>query len=188
MEEQSLIELLVYGRIAGRAAAEYSTRLAAQQRSPAAVRAAEADVNRLLAADGHQNVRALLRTVRHLMTESAGVVRNGSGTDLDEIEDLMRHIAVHIDIGGFQDLAHAYDLRSAALAARATLECASERRETRGGHHRSDYPSVDPDLSVDRVWSPTTGVRHEPVPSISAHLGELLHDVSADAFRPGHAL
>lgn len=147
-------------------------------------------MNRLLAADGHQDVRSLLRTVRHLMTEYAGVVRDGSGlaaglAGLDEIDDRMRHIGVHIDIGGFRDLAHAYDLRSAVLAARATLECARERRETRGCHNRSDYPGVDPDLSVDLVWSPTTGVRHEPVPS---HLAESTHDVSADAFRPGHAL
>ncbi len=70
---------LVYGRIAGRAAAEYSAGLAVQQRSPAAVRAAETDVSRLLAADGEENVRALLRSVRHLMTEHAGVVRDETG-------------------------------------------------------------------------------------------------------------
>ncbi|MFH9044278.1 FAD-binding protein [Streptomyces sp. NPDC017966] len=168
--ELSPVEPLLRSRIAGRAAAEYSAELVAQHRSPAAVRAAETDVDRLLAADGHQDVRALLRTVRHLMTECAGVVRDESGlaaglAGLDEIEELMRDIAVHIDIGGFQDLVHAYDLRSAVLAARATLECARERRETRGCHNRSDYPDVDPVLSVDLVWSPTTGVRHEPVPS-----------------------
>ncbi|GGT33443.1 oxidoreductase [Streptomyces chromofuscus] len=186
LEENSLIELLVYGRIAGRAAAEYSAGLTAQHRSPAAVRAAEADVNRLLAADGEQNIRALLRSVRHLMTEFAGVVRDESGlatglTGLDEIEDRMQNAGVHIDIGGFQDLAYAYDLRSAVLAARATLECALERRETRGCHNRSDHPDVDPDLSVNLVWSPTAGVRREPVPPIPTHIAELMHDVSADA-------
>ncbi|MFG2357368.1 FAD-binding protein [Streptomyces sp. NPDC048521] len=186
LEENSLIELLVYGRIAGRAAAEYSARLTAQRRSPAAVRAAEADVTRLLAADGDRSVRALLRSVRRLMTERAGVVRDEAGltaglAELDEIEARMPDVGVHIDIGGFQDLAYAYDLRSAVLAARATLECALERRETRGCHLRSDYPEVDPDLKVNLVWSPTTGVRREPVPPIPTDIAELMHDVSADA-------
>ncbi|KND37310.1 FAD-binding protein [Streptomyces acidiscabies] len=65
----SLTEL---GRIIGRAAAEHSARLTVQQRSPATVRVAEAEVNRLLTAEGDQNLRALHRSVRHLMTEHAG--------------------------------------------------------------------------------------------------------------------
>ncbi|WP_423300125.1 hypothetical protein, partial [Glutamicibacter nicotianae] len=49
-------------------------------------------------------------------------------------------VGIHPDIAGYQDLAHAFDLKSSALAARATLESALERRETRGCHNRSDYP------------------------------------------------
>ncbi|MFD6188908.1 FAD-binding protein [Streptomyces sp. NPDC060275] len=186
LEENALSELLVYGRITGRAAAEYSAALTAQQRSPAAVRAAAAEVNRLLTADGDHNVRTLLRSVRHLMTERAGVVRDEAGLtaglgELDEIEDRVEGVGVHIDIGGFQDLAYAYDLRSAVVAARATLECALERRETRGSHLRSDHPDVDPDLTVNLVWSPATGVRREPVPPIPTDIVELMGDVAADA-------
>ncbi|MBW8699124.1 Fumarate reductase flavoprotein subunit [Streptomyces sp. MBT84] len=186
VEENSLIELLVYGRIAGRTAAEYSAGLSSLRRSPAAVRAAEADVDRLLAADGDQNVRALLRSVRHLMTERAGVVRDETGlsaglVELDEIEARVGAIGVHIDIGGFPDLAYAYELRSAVLAARATLECALERRETRGCHNRSDYPEADSELAVNLVWSPATGVRPEPVPPIPTAIAELMEGISADA-------
>lgn len=181
----SLIELLVSGRLAGRAAVEYSSRLTGQRRSLGAIRAAEAEVNRLLTADGDQNVRALQRSVRHLMTEHAGVVRDESGltaglTGLDEIEARLADLGVHIDISGFQDLAHAFNLKATVLAARATLECALERRETRGSHHRSDYPDPDPDLRVNLVWSPNTGVRREPVPPIPTDIAELMHDVSAD--------
>lgn len=187
--ENSLAGLLARSQIAGRAAAEHSARLTAHHRSPAAVRTAEGDVNRLLAADGDENVRALLRSVRHLMTEYAGVVRDGAGltaglTGLGEIEDRMQRLGVHIDIGGFQDLALAYDLRSAVLAARATLECALERRETRTFHHRSDHPEVVPDQSVTLMWSPTSGVRRERVPFVPPDTAELMHDMSADAFWP----
>ena len=181
LEGNSLIELLVYGRITGQAAAEYSAALTGPRRSPAAIRAAESDVQRLLTADGDQNVRALQRSVRRLMTEHAGVVRDEAGlvaglAALDEIEARMADVGVHVDIGGFQDLAHAYDLRSGVLAARATLECALERRETRGCHHRSDHPGADPDLRVSLVWSPTTGVRREPVPPVPTDIAALLHE------------
>lgn len=131
LEENSLIELLVYGRIAGRAAAEYAARLTVRQHSPAVVRAAESDVSRLLAADGDQNIRALLRSVRHLMTEHAGVVREEAGlaVGLAEIEARTAHAGLHVDIGGFQDLAYAYDLRSVLLAARDTGVCTGARGE-----------------------------------------------------------
>ncbi|MCX5096611.1 FAD-binding protein [Streptomyces sp. NBC_00365] len=185
LEGNSLIELLVYGQIAGRAATEYSAKLTGQQRSLGAIRAARADVNRLLTAEGDQNVRALQRSVRHLMTEHAGVVRDEAGlaaglAKLDEIETRMVDVGVHVDIGGFQDLAYAFNLRSSVLAARATLECALERRETRGCHIRSDYPDLNPDLKVNLVWSPETGVRREPVPPIPTDIAELMHDDSAD--------
>jgi succinate dehydrogenase / fumarate reductase flavoprotein subunit len=181
----SLIELLVYGRLAGQAAAEYSARLSAQRRSLAAVQDAEAAVDRLLAADGAENVRALQRSVRDLMTEHAGVVRDEAGLRagllaLDEVEERSTDIGVHIDISGFQDLAHAFDLRSATLAARATLECALERRESRGCHNRSDHPQLDPDLQVNLVWSPATGVRREAIPPIPTDIRMLMHDVSAE--------
>ena len=48
----SLIELLVYGRIVGDAAADYSAELDAQPRSAAAVAEARDEVDHLLAADG----------------------------------------------------------------------------------------------------------------------------------------
>ncbi|MEL7974628.1 FAD-dependent oxidoreductase [Isoptericola sp. F-RaC21] len=181
----SLIELLVYGRITGRAAAAYSAGLATQRRSLGAVRDAEQAVDGLLDSDGDQNVRAMQRSVRDLMTEHAGVVRDEAGlraglAGLDEVEDRMTRAGIHIDIGGYQDLAHAFDLRSAALAARATLECALERRETRGCHNRSDHPDLDPELQVNLVWSPGTGVRREALPPIPTDIAERMHDVSAD--------
>ncbi|MFE5340703.1 L-aspartate oxidase [Isoptericola sp. NPDC056578] len=181
----SLIELMVYGRITGRAAAEYSAGLAAQRRSLGAVRDAESSVDRLLAADGEQNVRAMQRSVRDLMTEHAGVVRDESGLRaglgaLGEVEDRMTRAGIHIDIAGYQDLAHAFDLRSAVLAARATLECALERRESRGCHNRSDHPDLDPELQVNLVWSPHGGVRRERIPAVPTDIAERMHDVSAD--------
>ena len=72
----SLIELLVFGRIVGEAAAAYSARLTAQQRSATALAEARGEIDELLAADGEENVRPLQRAIRDTMTEHAGVVRD----------------------------------------------------------------------------------------------------------------
>ena len=181
----SLIELLVYGRITGQAAAAYSESLTAQPRSAAAVAQARTEVDELLAADGPENVRALQRAIRNTMTEHAGVVRNEQGlrtglAELDTIEKRMENVGVHPDIAGFQDLAHAFDLKSAALAARATLEAALERRETRGCHNRSDFPAMDPAFRVNLVWSPVTGITHEEISPVPEEIASLMAEVSTE--------
>ncbi|WP_371651293.1 FAD-binding protein [Streptomyces mirabilis] len=181
----SLIELLVFGRITGRAAAAYSQSLTAQPRSASAVAEARAEIDDLLVADGPENVRALQRAIRNTMTEHAGVVRDEEGlraglAELSVIEKRMADIGVHPDIAGYQDLAHTFDLKSAALAARATLESALERRETRGCHNRSDYPEPDPALRVNLVWSPTTGITRESMPAVPDEISALMEEVSTD--------
>ncbi|MCX5353918.1 MULTISPECIES: FAD-dependent oxidoreductase [Streptomyces] len=181
----SLIELLVFGRITGRAAAAYSQSLTAQPRSASAVAEARAEIDDLLVADGPENVRALQRAIRNTMTEHAGVVRDEEGlraglAELSVIEKRMADIGVHPDIAGYQDLAHTFDLKSAALAARATLESALERRETRGCHNRSDYPEPDPALRVNLVWSPTTGITRESIPAVPDEISALMEEVSTD--------
>ncbi|MGJ6969541.1 L-aspartate oxidase [Streptosporangium sp. G11] len=179
----SLIELLVFGRIVGQAAAEYSAGLDAQRRSAEALEEARAEVDGLLAADGPENVRALQRAIRDIMTEHAGVVRDEGGlrkglAELAEVGARIDNVGVHPDIAGFQDLAHAFDLKSSALAARATLEAAIERRETRGCHNRSDYPDLDPALRVNLVWSGPGSVQREPIPPIPAEIAALMREVS----------
>ncbi len=179
----SLIELLVFGRIVGEAAAQYSAGLEAHVRSAEAVDEARAEIDGLLASDGPENVRALQRAIRNTMTEHAGVVRDEAGllaglAELDAIEARIADVGVHPDIAGFQDLAHAFDLKSAALAARATLEAALERRETRGCHNRSDFPELDEELQVNLVWSGPGRIEREAIPAIPAEIQELMQDVS----------
>jgi succinate dehydrogenase / fumarate reductase, flavoprotein subunit len=181
----SLIELLVFGRIVAEEAAKYSVGRQSQHRSADAVAEARAEVDALLRSDGPENIRALQRALRDVMTARAGVVRDEAGlvagrSELDEIEDRITRIGVHPDIAGFQDLAHAFDLKSSALAARATLDAALERRETRGCHNRSDFPEQDESLRVNLVWSGPGAVVREQIPPIPADVAGLMRDVSSD--------
>jgi succinate dehydrogenase / fumarate reductase flavoprotein subunit len=179
----SLIELLVFGRIVGEAAANYSGGLSAQVRSSEAVAAARHELQAALAADGKENVRVLQRAIRDTMTQHAGVVRSESGLQtglerIGEIESRFADIGIHPDIAGFQDLAHWFDLQAAALSARATLRAALERRETRGAHNRSDFPDIDPDLAVNFVWSADDTLEREVVPPTPSDIQSLIGEVS----------
>lgn len=180
----SLIELLVYGRIVGHAAAAYSTRLTAQQRCHAAISNARDEIDATLSSRGSQTVRYLQRAVRNIMTEHAGVVRDEAGlraglSKLDDVESQLTDMAVHPDIAGFHDLAHAFDLKSGIIAARATLEAAIERRETRGCHNRSDYPHIDESLQVNLVWSGPGKLAREAIPDIPQDISALMREVSS---------
>ncbi|RRD60118.1 L-aspartate oxidase [Leucobacter sp. OH1287] len=177
----SLIELLVYGRIVGEAVAKYSAELTSQPRSAQAEAEAAAEMDDLLNRKGDENVRALQRAVRNIMTKYAGVIRDEEGLtqglkELDEVEARVAGLGVHPDLAGFQDLANAYDLLSTIIAARATLQCALERRETRGCHNRTDYPETDPALQVNLVWSLDGTVEKEPIPEVPAEIAALMHE------------
>jgi succinate dehydrogenase / fumarate reductase, flavoprotein subunit len=90
------------------------------------------------------------------MSEFCGVVRSEEGLregleKLAEIREAAKTVDVSPTSEGYGDLAHALDLRGSLVAAEATLLGAIERRETRGAHNRSDYPELDPELTVNFV-------------------------------------
>jgi succinate dehydrogenase / fumarate reductase flavoprotein subunit len=80
---------------------------------------------------------------------------------------------VRPDIAGYDDLAHALDLHGSLLAARVTLECARERRETRGAHNRVDFPEQDPALRANLVWTADGTIAAEPIPEPSPAVAAL---------------
>jgi succinate dehydrogenase / fumarate reductase, flavoprotein subunit len=180
----SLGECLVFGRIVGREAAAWSASLDVQVRDRDAIAAARDEVDGLLAQRGGEDFpRPLQRGVRDLMSRHAGVVRSEAGlaaglAELDELEERLGAMEVRPDIAGFDDLVHAFDLKGSILAARATLECARERRETRGAHNRSDFPERDPALQVNLTWRPAEPVAREPVGEPSAEVAALLESGS----------
>jgi len=168
----SLAECLVFGRIVGKEAAGWSKSLDQQVRDRAAIDGAKDEVDELLARRGEEFARPLQRAVRDLMTECCGVIRSEEGlregrARLDEVAEAAQTLEVRPDLAGYADLAHAIDLQGSLLAARATLECALERRESRGAHIRLDYPEQDPELGVNLVWSLDGGIARESLPEPS---------------------
>jgi succinate dehydrogenase flavoprotein subunit len=174
----SLAEAVVFGRIVGAEAARWSAQLDVQARDHGAIAAAREEVDELLARRGEEFARPLQRAVRDLMSECGGVVRSEDGlrdglARLDEAAARARDLEARPDIAGYDDLAHALDLQGSLLAARATLECALERRETRGAHNRVDFPQQDPALQANLVWAADGTIAPEPIPQPSPAIAAL---------------
>jgi succinate dehydrogenase / fumarate reductase flavoprotein subunit len=175
----SLTECMVFGRIVGAEAARWSAKLDVQVRDRAAIAVAREEVDELLARRGEEFPRPLQRAVRDLMSECCGVVRSERGlreglTRLEEVAVRTSDMEVRPDIAGYDDLAHAFDLKGSLLAAQATLDCALERRETRGAHNRVDFPDQDPRLQMNLVWSGGGRVSREPIPQPSSAVAALV--------------
>jgi len=182
----SLIELMVYGRITGETAADYVSARTEVRRDPAVVAEARAEIDGFLSSTGTETPRRLQRAVRDLMTEHAGVIRTEDSlreglAKLAVLEERAAQVGAHPDIAGFDDLAHAFDLLGSLLAARATLESAIERRETRGCHNRADYPETDPALRGNMIWSADSGVSFEPLPDAPDSFRALAEQSASDS-------
>ena len=174
----SLAETVIFGRRAGEAAAGYSASRDLQLRARQVVAAADEELSGFIR-HGRQFARPLQRALRGTMWETCGVVRDQVGLQrgLDRVAEL-RELAAEVDVRptseGYDDLAHALDLRASLAAAEATLRGALARTESRGAHQRRDFPRLDPDLRVNLRTRLDPGGHlttvAEPVPAVQPEL------------------
>ena len=151
----SLAEILVFGKIAGEMAAEFSSNLHIQKRSRAVIKLANQELDDLTS-NGEELARPLQRAVRDLMWQYCGVLRSGEGLNeglrqLMKIKEAAKDVDVRPSAEGFTDLALALDLLGSIDSAEATLRCAIERKESRGSHQRSDFTELSSDHEVNYV-------------------------------------
>jgi len=185
----SLAETVVFGRRAGESAAAFSQARDVQLRSHKVIEDANADLDALIH-PGDELSRAVQREIRNLMWEHCGVVREEVEMErglaaLAEIRDNLGGIDVRPSDEGWSDLVLALDVRAMLDTAEATMLCAVERRETRGAHNRSDYPELDPTLTVNFYArhdpsSAKTVVSAEPVPPVPAELESWAYTAGED--------
>ena len=177
----SLAETVVFGRIVGEHAADFSAGLEAQIRARRPLTDADDELSELLARRGEDFPRPIQRAVRDAMWEHAGVVRSEQGlrAGLDRLADIERQAAameVRPDIAGFDDVAHGFDLQAMIVAARATLVSALERRETRGAHNREDFPEQDPGQRANVIYDAAGAVSWQALPDASAEVVALAEE------------
>ena len=149
----SLAEILIFGRRAGRSASERSKNIDAQYRSKKCIKLAHDKINSFIKS-GSQMARPLQRELRNIMWEYCGVVRDASKLKkgLEKIDGLKKSL-IELDVRpnseGFEDLMLAFDLEGSIISASATLLSAAKRQESRGAHQRTDYKEIDNSFNLN---------------------------------------
>jgi succinate dehydrogenase / fumarate reductase flavoprotein subunit len=171
----SLSDLLVFGRRAGRSAAEYvdavdgAARPAVRQ---AAVDEATAEALAPLERSGGENPYEVHSALQQLMTDQVGLIRNEGELQSALAElDKLRARAAQVSVEGgraYNPGWHlAQDLRNMLLVCDCVAQSALERQESRGGHTREDYPEMSPIWRQVNLVCSLDGdqarLRHQPV-------------------------
>jgi succinate dehydrogenase / fumarate reductase flavoprotein subunit len=178
----SLVDLVVFGRRAGRDMARY---LRGHDFAPLpgepTCEACE-EVERLLGDNGSERLAEIRQELRDLMMRDVGVFRVGAqmAEAVDKIRELQaRYRQASLDDRGRRfntELLEALELGYLLDLAEVTAESALARRESRGAHSREDYPERDDDQwlkhtlayrrqgALELRYKPVTITRFEPKP------------------------
>jgi succinate dehydrogenase/fumarate reductase flavoprotein subunit len=151
----AITEALVFGRRAGRCAAERATAVAAQPFRPEAARAA-LDLIGASGTGDSPNTAEMIAALQATMADDVGPLRD---------EARLRHALARIDelagVLGDQPFGAStafdlrrlewFDLRNMLLVARSVAATALAREESRGAHQREDFPDTEPAWRVNQT-------------------------------------
>ncbi len=143
----SLAEILVFGKIAGEAAANHSKNLSSHQRSNKIIKSAHQNLDKVLKRGNHLSI-PLLNQLREIMWKYCGVVKDEKSLKLGleklySIKEMSDDIDVRVTDGNYDDLVNIFDLKASLISSEATFKSALLRKESRGAHQRSDFPDIE---------------------------------------------
>jgi succinate dehydrogenase flavoprotein subunit len=182
----SLSDLVVFGRRAGRSAAEYA------QGVEGAPGVDDAEISHLAAEslapfdrDGGENPYTVHQDLQETMQNLVGIIRTEVELKqaLNEIGELEER-ASKVGIEGHRQYNPgwhlAIDLSSMLTVSESVTKAALERTESRGAHTRSDYPGMDPEFGKVNVRVRQQGegivVEQIPLPQMPDDLKRLFEE------------
>ena len=183
----SLSDLLVFGKRAGEHAAEFAKARGAVTVDDAELRDAEslalAPFDRAGSAEGPYQVQESLKTT---MQSFVGIVRQHDEMEraLGEL-DALKARAAKVGVPGNREYNPgwhtALDLRHLLVVSEAIAKSALERKESRGGHFRDDYPDKDPAFAtfnhvVRRTHGGDMELVREPIPPMPDDLQAIIKE------------
>jgi succinate dehydrogenase / fumarate reductase, flavoprotein subunit len=186
----SLSDLLVFGKRAGEYAAEFARANGSVSLDDAevdeGVRVALAPFERDSSAEGPYQVQDSLQTT---MQNLVGIVRAQHEMEQALLElDALKRRAEKVYVPGNREYNPgwhtALDLRHLLIVSEAIARSALDRRESRGGHFRDDYPDKDPAFGtfnsvVRRGSNGEMVLERAPIPPLPAELEAIIEEMKS---------
>jgi succinate dehydrogenase / fumarate reductase flavoprotein subunit len=182
----SLGDLLVFGKRAGEYAAAYAAGLGTNLPSVHEddVTASSARALAPFDNEGNENAYALHQTLQATMQELVGIIRTEAEMQkaIDAVAQLQMRID-HVYVEGHRQYNPgwhlALDLRNMLVVSESIAKAALERKESRGGHTRDDYPMTDEFWAKQNVIvgldaDGAVTIHLQPLPVMPPELAELL--------------
>jgi succinate dehydrogenase / fumarate reductase, flavoprotein subunit len=149
----AITEALVFGRRAGRSAANYAKSTRAMPDRADNTQAALALT--VASSNSELNTAEIVQTLQATMQDHVGALRSHAGLAraIDTFVRLTHELGDSSPGDGKRfDMRRIdwFDLRNMLLVARAVAEAALARIETRGAHQREDYPQLSPDWALNQ--------------------------------------
>jgi succinate dehydrogenase / fumarate reductase flavoprotein subunit len=177
----SLLDLVVFGKHAGLKAAGFAKEASFQPLPADPAGFAQAQFDRIRAADGKENAFDIATTMKKVMFDDMGIFRSGKGMEnalqaVRELKQRYQHVRP-TDTGAIfnMELMNIWELGNLLDLAELTTVSAIARTESRGGHSREDYPERDdknwlkhslawfhPDGKIELKYKPVVFTRFEP--------------------------
>ncbi|MGE3841020.1 MAG: fumarate reductase/succinate dehydrogenase flavoprotein subunit [Vicinamibacterales bacterium] len=183
----SLSDLIVFGKRAGEYAASFAREHGFAAFDEGAASAAISDVMTPFERSSDENPFQIQQDLQNMMQDLVGIVRT---------EAEMKQALVHLDqlkaraaraaVSGHREYNTgwhtAIDLDNLLTVSEAITKSAIERKESRGGHFRDDYPAKDPayatfNVAVKRDATGGMQVSRVPLPEMPAELKKIIEEL-----------
>ncbi len=186
----SLSDLLVFGKRAGEFAAKYARENPKIQIDDAQVEAAYKEAVEPFerpAGGGTEGPYQVQYDLQNMMQELVGIVRleNEMKRAQEGIEKLKVR-AAKVAVQGHREYNPgwhtAIDLKHLLTISEAITMCALDRKESRGGHFREDFPNKDPEAAkynsvISKAADGSMKLRREPIPAMPEHLKQVVEEM-----------
>jgi succinate dehydrogenase / fumarate reductase flavoprotein subunit len=188
----SLSDLIVFGKRAGEFAAKFAKEHGAGQINGSQIEAAARQTLEPFdrgastggSAEGPYQVQ---HDLQEMMQSLVGIVRREDEMaraldGLGKLWERSRHVAVYGHREYNPGWNTALDLKNLLTVSEAITRAAIERKESRGGHFREDFPNKDVaagkvNVIVRKNADGTMNVRREPIPEMPAELKQVIEEM-----------
>ena len=145
----SLLDLVVFGKHAGLKAAEYAKSAEWTNLPQNADSGTRSEFEALMNGSGKENAYDLSNEMKSVMFRDVGIYRNEKdmGSALEKVREMqVRYKEIRVSDTGKvfnTELLNAWELGNMLAVAEVVAMSALNRKESRGGHSREDYPERD---------------------------------------------